>query len=99
MVNLRKGNFIFKNIPKKGDWGNLSKLIKNHWIRVKIYLAAFLEWFHFNYVKLSFFFNRGLLKRSIRLFDSGLAILVNLFTFYGAKNERQNLKDVKSVDE
>ena len=30
MVNLRKGNFIFQNIPKKRDWGNLSKLIKNH---------------------------------------------------------------------
>ena len=33
MVNLRKGNFIFQNIPKKGDRGNLSKLIKNHCLR------------------------------------------------------------------
>ena len=52
------------------------------------------------FLKLSFFLNRGLLKRS-RLFDSGLAVLVFL-TFYGAKNKRQNLNDnkfVKSVDE
>ena len=35
MLKLCKGNLIFQNIPKKGDRGNLSKLIKNHSLYVE----------------------------------------------------------------